>query len=77
MWNFLKEYVAQGSILCTDGFSIYDRIEKLYPVTHIIDIISENLENIVSEFAFRFSHPEIYENPRVFLQITLHLVPTG
>lgn len=106
-WNFLKEYVAPGSTLCTDGFSIYQGIEKLYPVTHVVDIhkswefgktseiegmfgnlrtfvrrmyhhvTPEKLEETVSEFAFRFTHTEIYENPRVFLQITLCLVPTG
>ena len=37
----------------------------------------KNLESIVSEFSFRFTHPEIFKNPRIFLQITLCLVPTG
>ena len=36
-----------------------------------------NFEIIVSEFCFRFSHPEIYKNPRIFLQITLSPVTTG
>ena len=106
-WNFLKENVKPDSTLCTDGFSIYQGIEKLYPVTHIVDIhkswefgktseiegmfgnlrtfvrrmyhhvTPEKLEETVSEFCFRFTHPEIYENPRIFLQITLCLVPTG
>lgn len=40
-------------------------------------VTPKNLENIVSEFCFRFTHPEIYKNPRIFLQITLQLVPTG
>lgn len=38
---------------------------------------NKNLDNIVGEFCFRFSHPEIYKNPRVFLQITLPPVTTG
>ena len=106
-WNFLRENIKPGSILCTDGFSIYQRIERLYPVAHIVDIhkswefgktseiegmfgnlrtfirrmyhhvTPKNLESIVSEFCFRFTHPEIFKNPRIFLQITLCLVPTG
>lgn len=40
-------------------------------------VTPEKLEEIVSEFAFRFSHPEMFKNPRIFLQITLHFVPTG
>lgn len=106
-WNFLKENVRPGSTLCTDGFSIYQGIERLYPVIHIVDIhkawefgktseiegifgnlrtfirrmyhhvTPEKLEDIVSEFCFRFSHPEMFENPRYLLQITLCLVTTG
>ncbi|MFZ2202466.1 MAG: IS1595 family transposase [Microgenomates group bacterium] len=34
----------------------------------------DKLPGLVSEFSFRFSHPEIFENPRCFLEITLHLV---
>ena len=106
-WRFLKENIKPGSILCTDGFSIYQGIEKLYPVSHIVDIHKawefgrtseiegmfgnlrtfirrmyhhvtiKNLEGVVSEFCFRFTHPEIFKSPRIFLQITLCLVPTG
>ena len=98
--NFLKENTRCGTILCTEGYSIYHGIEKLFPVTHIVDIhknwefgktseikgvfgnlrtfirriyhhvTSKNLEEIVSEFCFRFIHPEIFKNPRIFLQIT-------
>lgn len=105
--EFLKAYVKPGSILCTDGFSIYDGIEKLYPVKHIVDIhkaweysqtseiegafgnlrtfirrmyhhvTKKNVESVVGEFCYRFSHPEMFENPRIYLQNTLHLVPTG
>lgn len=105
--EFIKEYIKPGSILCTDGSNIYDRLEKLYPVKHLVDIHKEweysstseiegvfgnlrtfirrmyhhvtkkNLEEIVGEFCYRFSHPEMFENPRYYLQNTLRLVPTG
>lgn len=39
-------------------------------------VSSDKLEGVVSEFCFRFSHPEIFENPYQYLLITLHLVPT-
>jgi transposase-like protein len=47
-------------------------IRRMYHHTTV-----KNLENIVSEFCFRFSHPEIYKNPHTFPQITLSLVTTG
>ncbi len=34
----------------------------------------DKLNDLVSEFCFRFSHPEIFENPRCFLEITLRPV---
>ena len=37
---------------------------------------SENLRDFVSEFCFRFSSPEIFDNPLKYLQKTLRLVPT-
>ncbi len=37
---------------------------------------SENLEEYVREFCFRFSSPELFENPLFYLQKTLSLVPT-
>lgn len=105
--KFIKENIRPNSILCTDGFSIYQGIEKHYLVTHIVDIhkswefgktseiegifgnlrtfirrmyhhvTPKKLENIVSEFCFRFTHPEMFKNSRIFLQITLCLIPTG
>lgn len=36
----------------------------------------DKLDSIVSEFCFRFSHPEIFQNPRYFLEITLRPVPS-
>lgn len=106
-WDFLKANIKPGSMLCTDGFSIYNGIERLYPVTHVVDIhkswefgqtseiegvfgnlrtfirrmyhhvTPEKLEEVVSEFSFRFSHPEMFENPRYYLTKSLCLVPTG
>lgn len=40
-------------------------------------VTPEKLPEIVSEFCFRFSSPEIFENPRIYLEKTLTLVPTG
>jgi hypothetical protein len=37
---------------------------------------SENLEEYVREFCFRFSSPELFENPRCYPEKTLSLVPT-
>jgi len=37
---------------------------------------SEKLEEYVREFCFRFSSPELFENPRFYLEKTLSLVPT-
>lgn len=104
---FLKDYVKPGSTLYTDGFTIYAGIDRLFPVTHLVDqhkdwqysgtseiegifgnlrtfirrmyhhVTVEKLADIVSEFCCRFSHPEIFKNPRCFLQNTLYLVPTG
>ncbi len=37
---------------------------------------SENLSEYVREFCFRFSSPELFKNPRYYLEKTLSLVPT-
>jgi transposase-like protein len=37
---------------------------------------SENLEEYVREFSFRFSSPELFENPLFYLEKSLELVPT-
>lgn len=37
----------------------------------------EKLPEYVSEFCFRFSSPEMFENPLNYLQKSLYLVPTG
>lgn len=105
--EFLRQYVKPGTMICTDGFTIYDQIERWYPVKHVVDIhkaweysktseiegvfgnlrtfirrmyhhvTPKNLPEIVGEFCCRFSHPEIFKSPRIFLQKTLYLVPTG
>lgn len=36
----------------------------------------DKLPMLISEFCFRFTHPEIFENPYHYLLITLRLVPT-
>ena len=38
---------------------------------------SVNLEEYVREFCFRFSSPELFENPLFYLKKSLSLVPTG
>ncbi len=40
-------------------------------------VSSEKLDDYVREFCFRFSSPEVFESPLLFLQKTLILVPTG
>lgn len=37
----------------------------------------DKLEGHVREFCFRFSHPEMFENPRYILEKTLTIVPTA
>ena len=39
-------------------------------------VTMDKLPAVVGEFCYRFSHPEMFENPRYFLQITLQLAPT-
>lgn len=103
-WEFLKQYVAPGTTLQTDGAAIYSRIEAWWPVIHQKDIHKkfefantseiegmfgvlrtfirrmyhhvtvDKLPSLVSEFCFRFSHPEMFENPRYFVEISLRLV---
>ncbi|MCL5411642.1 MAG: transposase [Patescibacteria group bacterium] len=37
----------------------------------------DKLDSVVGEFCYRFSHPEMFENPCCYLQFSLRLVPTG
>lgn len=39
-------------------------------------VTSDKLPGLVSEFCYRFSHPEMFENPHHYLLITLRSVPT-
>jgi transposase-like protein len=39
-------------------------------------VTRDKLQSVVLEFCTRFSHPEMFENPQSFLQITLHIIPT-
>jgi len=36
----------------------------------------DKLPSLVGEFCYRFSHPEMFENPRYYLEITLRLATT-
>ena len=38
-------------------------------------VTPDKLEEIVSEFSFRFSSPEMFQNPRFYLEKSLKLVP--
>lgn len=103
---FLETYVAPESRLHTDGGSIYNQIDKWWPVYHHRDIHKkfefeltseiegmfgvlrtfirrmyhhvtvDKLPEVVSEFCYRFSHPEVFENPYQYLLISLRFVPT-
>lgn len=37
----------------------------------------DKLSDMVGEFCYRFSHPEMFENPRYYLEKSLFIVPTG
>lgn len=39
-------------------------------------VSGDKLPEYVGEFCFRFSHPEMFENPQYYLSISLKLVPT-
>jgi len=39
-------------------------------------VSSDKLPSLISEFSFRFSHPEMFENPQYYLEISLKLVTT-
>ena len=40
-------------------------------------VTPQKFPDLMCEFYFRFSHPEMFKNPRYFLSKTLYLVPTG
>jgi hypothetical protein len=104
---FLQTYVKPGTILHTDGSSIYKKISDWWPVEHKRDmhkkfefeltseiegmfgvyrtfirrmyhhVTRDKFPHMVGEFCYRFSHPELFRNPRHYLLITLRLVPTA
>lgn len=37
-------------------------------------VTPDTLPSVVGEFCYRFSHPEMFENPRYYLQISMKLV---
>ena len=39
-------------------------------------VTGDKLPEYIGEFCFRFSHPEMFENPQYYLEISLRLVPT-
>ncbi len=39
-------------------------------------VTSDKLPELVREFRYRFSHPEMFENPQYYLKFSLKLVPT-
>lgn len=105
--RFVQKYIKPGSIVWTDGFSIYQGIDRFCPIEHRVEIHKaweysgtseiegtfgnlrtfirrmyhhitvKNLEKTVSEFCYRFSHPEMYGKLRYYLKNTPLLVPTG
>jgi transposase-like protein len=105
-WFFMQSHVKPESDVNTDGSSIYNRIDKWWPVKHHKEIhkkfefektseiegmfgvlrtfirrmyhhvTGDKLHDLVREFCYRFSHPEMFENPRYYLEFSLKLVPT-
>jgi hypothetical protein len=103
--HFLRQYVAPGAKLYTDGAQIYRKTEQWWPVKHEVDIhrkwefgrtseieglfgnfrtfirrmyhhvSAEKMPEYVREFCVRFSSPEIFENPRNYLQKSLLPAP--
>ena len=67
-WNFLRENIKPSSILCTDGFSIYQGIERLYPVTHFVDVHKS------WEFGKTSEIEGIFGNLRTFIRRMYHHV---
>lgn len=104
---FVRAFVKPGSVLYTDGSSIYANIQYHHRVAHYVDIhkaweysrtseiegvfgnlrtfirrmyhhtTKPKLHEVVREFSYRFSHPELFKNPRYYLTNSLTLVPTG
>ena len=64
-------------------FELTSEIEGMFGVLRTFirrmyhHVTADKLPEVVGEFCFRFSHPEMFENPLYYLQISLRLVPTA
>jgi len=64
-------------------FELTSEIEGIFGVLRTFirrmyhHVTVDKLPGVVGEFCFRFSHPEMFENPRYYLEKTLRLVPLG
>lgn len=63
-------------------FELTSEIEGIFGVLRTFirrmyhHVTNDKLEGVVSEFCYRFSHPEMFENPRYILENTLRVVTT-
>jgi transposase-like protein len=64
-------------------FELTSEIEGMFGVLRTFirrmyhHVTVDKLPELVGEFCYRFSHPEMFENPRYYLEKTLFMVPTG
>lgn len=64
-------------------FELTSEIEGMFGVLRTFirrmyhHVTMDKLPEVVCEFCYRFSHPEMFENPRIYLEKTLFIVPTG
>ena len=64
-------------------FELTSEIEGMFGVLRTFirrmyhHVTADKLPEVVGEFCFRFSHPEMFENPLYYLEISLRLVPTA
>jgi hypothetical protein len=65
-WEFSQTSEIEGMFGCLRTF-----IRRMYH-----HVTSDKLPGLVSEFCFRFSSPEIFNNPQSYLEKTLRLVTT-
>lgn len=65
-WEFSKTSEIEGMFGVLRTF-----IRRMYH-----HVTTDKLPDLVWEFCFRFSHPEMFENPRYYLEKSLRLVPT-
>ncbi len=64
-------------------FELTSEIEGMFGVLRTFirrmyhHVTPDKLPSLVGEFCYRFSHPEMFENPRYYLEKSLFIVPTG